>query len=106
MSFCSSNRVGPAPALQLEGFTREQAPTPARSLACPEGCLLLWQAAHAIRTIHRAKVDTFASRPVELLLLFGNYVDAGAKAAGFMPSFEGKADSWGEHYYARDHDHR
>ena len=106
MSFCNGNRVGPAPALQLDGFTREQAPTPAASLACPEGCLLLWQAAHAIRTIHRAKVDNFASRPVELLLLFGNYADTGAKAAGFMPTFEGKADSWGEHYYARDHDHR
>ncbi|CAE7270348.1 unnamed protein product [Symbiodinium sp. CCMP2456] len=106
MSFCKGNRVGPAPALQLDAFTREQTPTPARSLACPEGCLLLWQAANAIRTVHRAKVDIFASRPVELLLLFGNYADAGAKAAGFMPTFEGKADSWGEHYYARDHDHR
>ena len=109
-TYCKSRRAGPAPALSLEEFLREATSSPSKdsSAACGRGCLLLWRASRSMRTVHKAERKDFEARPLELLMSFGNNFvhDAGASTTRFAPTFEGKTDSWGGHYYARDHDHR
>lgn len=48
-------------------------------------------------------------RRVDWLFLFGQSQvrgDTRKRAGSYVPSFEGREDSWGGHYYAKDHDHR
>ena len=77
---------------------------------CRANSLVLWHPPRrsALQTGPGPSVPVnFAKRPVQLLVLWGeNRVKVKEKGSNFAPSFEGKTDSWGEHYYAQDHDHR
>lgn len=80
------------------------------TIRCSANRLILWNplqrpAMAASRTA--STTVTFAERPVHLLALWGETrAKVRSKDGAFEPSFEGKTDSWGGHYYAQDHDHR
>ena len=76
---------------------------------CHANSLILWHPPRraALQTAPAMDpVVSFAKRPVQLLVLWGENRVVKSKGNNFAPSFEGKTDSWGEHYYAQDHDHR
>jgi len=111
---CQERLVGPAPASNLEEFLREVPKTSPNAamdtFPCRANSLVLWHPPRraALQTGPGPSVPVdFAKRPVQLLVLWGeNRVKVNGKGSNFAPSFEGKTDSWGEHYYAQDHDHR
>ncbi|CAE8587874.1 unnamed protein product, partial [Polarella glacialis] len=117
-AFCGDDRVGPAPAKTLEDFsakqTRVAAPSEAgealHSVPYRSNRLVLWRASsHCVELEHDGAAwrSGFPFRRVDLLMLFGHHrVAAKETGSGFVAGFEGKADEWGGHYYARDHDHR
>jgi len=107
-SICGRERIGPAPAISPASFPTRPARPKRPRVSYRENRLVLWHSPRAVEFVHDSFKWTrkFDERRVDWVFLFGRPASDVRTEANFVPMFEGKSDSWGGHYYARDHDHR
>jgi len=98
--------LGAAPR-SVDGPVR---PQPGSHVSVPfrSNRLVVWRASRAVEILHDGSSWTreFTNLRVDWVMLFGRSRADFRGAGQFVPSFEGKSDEWGGHYYAQDHDHR